>query len=79
MVEILGVVYEVDPDDKTVPPVNAAYQSMVSPAPGVAEISTAPVPQRDALTAVGDEGTAFTVAVTDTLEEETQPVVVFLV
>ena len=51
---------------------------MVSPAPGVAEILTVPVPQREPLPAVGTDGTALTVAVTAVLDELTQPVVVFL-
>ena len=51
---------------------------MVSPAPAVAEMFTVPVPQRDPLPAVGAEGTAFTVAVTAVLVDDTQPVVVFL-
>ena len=75
---MLAVVYDVDPLDRAVPPVAAAYQSMVSPAPGVAEILTVPDPQREPLTAVGADGTALTVAVTAVLDELTQPVVVFL-
>lgn len=53
--------YEADPLDKAVPPEAAAYQSMVTPAPVVAEIVTEPVPHRDALTAVGAVGSALTV------------------
>ena len=51
---------------------------MVSPALGVAEILTVPVPQREALPAVGADGTALTVAVTAILVALTQPVVEFL-
>ena len=51
---------------------------MVSPLPGVAEMFTVPVPQRDPLPAVGADGTTFTVAVTAVLVAEIQPVVVFL-
>ena len=42
---MLGVVNEVTPlpDDNTDPPLEAAYQSIVSPAPGVADIITVPV------------------------------------
>ena len=40
---------------------DAEYQFIASPTVGVAEIATVPVPQRDALPAVGDEGKAFTV------------------
>ena len=60
---MLGVVYELTPDPlaNTEPPLAAAYQSIVSPAPGVAEIDTVPVPQREDDPAVGTEGIAFTV------------------
>ena len=61
--EIDGVVYEVFPVNKAVPPVEAAYQSIVSPAPGVAVIVTAPVPQRPLFPAVGEAGSGFTVTV----------------
>ena len=54
--EILGVVYDVDPLSSKVPPVDSEYQSMVSPVPGVAEMATVPVPQREALVAVGADG-----------------------
>ena len=42
---MLGVVNEVTPlpDDNTDPPLEVAYQSIVSPAPGVADIITVPV------------------------------------
>jgi len=55
---IEGVVNEVvaKPPVKTEPPVAAAYQSMVSPELGVAEIPTIPVKQRLAFPAVGNTG-----------------------
>ena len=60
---MLGVVYELTPEPlaNTEPPLEAAYQSIVSPAPGVAEIDTVPVPQREDDPAVGADGIAFTV------------------
>jgi hypothetical protein len=42
------------------PPVAAAYQSIVSPAPGVADIVTEPVPQREPPVPAGALGIAFT-------------------
>ena len=56
---------------------DAEYQFMPSPTVGVAVIVTVPVPQREALPAVGAEGIAFTVAATAVLLEDTQPVEVF--
>ena len=55
--------YELTPDPlaNTEPPVDAEYQSIVSPAPGVAEIDTVPFPQREDDPAVGTGGIAFTV------------------
>ena len=60
---MLGVVYELTPEPlaNTEPPLEAAYQSIVSPAPGVAEIDTVPVPHRDDEPAVGTVGIGFTV------------------
>ena len=77
---MLGVVKEVTPIPpvNTVPPVEAAYQSMVSPLPGVALNETVPVPQREPAVPVGADGTAFTVAVTAVLVADKQPVVKFL-
>ena len=66
------------PPAKIAPPDAAAYQSIVSPAPGVAEMVTVPVPHRALPAPVGATGNEFTVAVTAVLVEETQPVVVFL-
>ena len=75
-----GVVKEVTPFPpvNTVPPDEAAYQSIVSPMPAVPEIVTVPVPQRDPSEPVGNDGTEFTVAVTAVRPEERQPVVEFL-
>ena len=46
------------------------------PVDGVAPTVTEPVPQREADTATGAEGTALTVAITGLLNKETQPVAV---
>ena len=74
-----GVVYEFVPVVSAVPPVAAAYQSMVCPAPGVAEIVTVPVPHRDAGVPAGAAGSVLTVAVTAVLVDEIQPVAVLRV
>ena len=78
---MLGVVYDVVPVPpvRTVPPVAAAYQSTVSPAPTLADMVTVPVPHLELPVPVGGLGIAFTVAVTGILVADTQPVVVFLV
>ena len=47
------------------PPVNALYQSTVSPAPGVAVNVTVPVPQREPDVTVGAAGVGLMVAVTE--------------
>ncbi len=77
-----GVVNELVPlpPVNTVPPEAAEYQSTVVPAAApVTLIFTVPVPHRSPSTATKSlEGPEFTVAVTSTLEELTQPVVVFL-
>ncbi len=70
---MLGVVYAVFPESKRVPPVGAEYQSMVSPAPGVALSVTVPVPQRAFAVPAGEAGKAFTV-VTMLLEVAGDPV-----
>ena len=57
VVESEGVVKLLLPVASAVPPVAAAYQSMVSPVPGVAVRVTVPVPQMDALEPVGVAGT----------------------
>ena len=73
---MLGVVNEVTPDPlvNTEPPLEAAYQSIVSPEPDVADILTVPVEHLDPFVAVGADGTAFTVAVTAVLVADIQPV-----
>ena len=57
-----GVVKLTLPESNAVPPVGAAYQSIVEPPGGVAVIGTVPVPHREAFPAVGAAGIAFTVA-----------------
>jgi hypothetical protein len=64
VVLIDGVVNVADPDCNNVPPPAALYQSIVSPAPAVAEMLTLPVPQREAAPAVGADGSGVTVTVT---------------
>jgi len=78
---MLGVVNDIVPVPpvRTAPPVAAAYQSTVSPAPALAVIVTVPVPHLELSVPVGGFGTALTVAVTAVLVAEVQPVVVFLV
>ena len=80
VVDMLGVVKEVTPDPlvNTVPPLEASYQSIVSPEPGVADIPTVPVPHLVPFVPEGVAGNALTVAVTAVLVADTQPVVVFL-
>jgi hypothetical protein len=71
---MLGVVKDVLPLNKTEPPVAAAYQSIVSPPPTLAEITTVPVPHLELLTGVfGAAGIVFIVAVTGALVAEIQP------
>ena len=54
----------VDPNANAVPPEAAAYQSIVSPVPGVAEIITVPVPHLELAVPVGAAGSGLTVTVT---------------
>ena len=77
---MLGVVNEFTPDPlvKTEPPLEAAYQSIVCPEIGVADIITVPVPHLVPFVPEGVAGNALTVAVTAVLVADTQPVVVFL-
>ena len=75
---IEGVVNDVDPLDKAVPPEDAAYQSIVSPPAGVADIITVPAPHLDPPVPDGATGFTFTVADTAVLTAEIQPAVVFL-
>ena len=70
---MLGVVYDNEVDANAVPLVEAAYQSIVSPAPADADKPTVPVPHLDASVPVGADGTAFTVAVTAVLVADIQP------
>ena len=72
-----GVVKLVVPVAKADPPEAAAYQSIVAPLLGVAEIFTVPVPHLEPFVPV-DVGNVFTVAVTAVLVAEIHPVVVFL-
>ena len=79
---MLGVVNDVVPvpPARTAPPVAAAYQSIVSPAPALADIVTVPVPHLCPFTGLtGAAGTALIVAVTGVLVADIHPVVVFLV
>jgi hypothetical protein len=68
------------PPVNAVPPVAAAYQSIVVPA-GTPDTdnATVPVPQREPFTAVAVPGSGFTVAVTALRVALTQPVVVLRV
>ena len=62
------------PDSSGVPPVAAAYQSIVKPAAAVAATVTLPDPQLVAeLTLVGAAGKALIVAATAVLVADTQP------
>ena len=78
VVLIEGVVKDVDPLCKAEPPEAAAYQSIVSPPPGVAEMFTVPVPHLDPPVPPGATGIEFTVATTALLVTEKHPDVVFL-
>lgn len=76
---MLGVV-KLEPVPSKLPPADASYQSIVVPAGLVAEMVTVPVPHVEPLTGeVAAAGIGFIVAVTGVLDEETQPVMVFLV
>ena len=81
VVEIDGVwkVVVPVPPVKIEPPLDAAYQSTVSPAPGEANIKTLPVPQRELSVPVGAAGTGLMVAVNAVLALDLHPVVEFLV
>ena len=73
---MLGVVKLVTPDPpvNTVPAVETAYQSMVDPVAGVAEMTTVPVPHLEPAMPVGAAGTAPIVATTAVLVGEIQVV-----
>ena len=62
---MLGVVKLADPLNNNVPPVDALYQSIVSPAPGVADNVTVPVPHLEAGETEGAFGSGLIVAVTE--------------
>ena len=67
------------PVPSKVPPVEALYQSIVEPAALDADKLTVPGPHLVPFTGVaGAAGIVLTVAVTCVLDEERQPVVVFL-
>lgn len=73
-----GVVKLVLPVASAIPPVAAAYQSIVWLEPGVAVNVTVPMPQRVLLVPAGATGIVMMLAVTAVLETEMQPAVVFL-
>ncbi len=78
---MLGVVKLVVPvpPDNTLPPVAAAYQSIVSPAPTLALIPTVPVPDLEPFTPdVGVDGNALTVTVIALVYAVSLPVVTAL-
>ncbi len=75
---IAGVVNDVDPLNNADPPDGAAYQSIVSPAPGEAETDKILGPQPKSPVPDGAAGTVFTVAATAVLIAEIQSTVVFL-
>jgi len=75
---MLGVVYVNEVDDNAVPLVDAAYQSIVSPAPAVADKATVPVEHLDPFVPFGDDGNTFINATIAVLVADTQFVVVFL-
>ena len=61
-----------------VPPLVASNQSIVSPAPAVADNVTVPVEHLETLLPLADAGNAFTVAITAVLDDDVQPVAVVL-
>ena len=61
-----------EPEAKIVPPVEAAYQSMVSPEAGVAEIKTVPDSHLEPLVPLGKLGVVIS-CVTLMLDVEVQP------
>lgn len=64
------------PPARTLPPVEAAYQSIDSPEGGIAEIFTVPVPHRISPVPVGASGEMLTVkpALFEVMEGEQIPV-----
>ncbi len=73
-----SVVYEVEPLCNADPPEAAAYQSTVSPAPGVADIVTVPVPHLAAPVPVGAGSEPVIDATTAVLVADTHPPEIFL-
>jgi hypothetical protein len=63
-----------EPVVSMLPPEVAPYQSMVSPAPGVPEMATVPVPHRDPFVAEGAEGNAGLLNVTEPIFELTHEI-----
>ena len=82
VVDILGVVNDVVPVPpvRTAPPVAAAYQSTVSPAPALADMVTVPVPHLEPGVTEVIFGSAFTVTdiKPDVMEHPTTSVTVTL-
>jgi hypothetical protein len=76
--EIDGVVYEIDPLNNKFPLLDAEYQSIVCPDPGVAEMVTVPDPHLADETATGADGIELIIAATAVLVVEIQPVEVVL-
>ncbi len=66
------------PDKRAVPPVAAAYQSVIPPPGGVAEIVTVPGPHLEAEVPEGAAGMVLMVAVTAVLVGEIPPQLMFL-
>ena len=58
---MLGVLYEVASDESAVPPLAVAYQSILFPEPGVADIVTVPVEHLELFPAVGTAGNGLIV------------------
>ena len=72
------VVKELFPVANGLPPLAAAYQSIVSPPEGIAEMVTVPGPHLAALVPVGAAGVLLIVAVTAVLEGDMPPQLIFL-
>ena len=70
---------EDDPDNRSVPPEDASYQSIVSPFKGVAEIDTLPALHLDPFTAAGGlRKPDVIIALTAVLDDDRQLVTVLL-
>ena len=70
---MLGVVKLTEPVDNNIPPVEALYQSIVSPAPALADKITLPTPQDAASEPIGIEGNGLIVAMTAVREVDEHP------